>query len=80
MARLMNHGSDVFLMQMITAERIPLQHYKTCVLAHACHGTERKQMYEEIGRNTTLSNSQKILKQQNQITFSSNKMCIMYAK
>lgn len=68
MVRLMNHDSDVFLMQMITAERIPLQHYKTCALAHAFHGTERKQMYEEIGRNTTFRNSQKmhhILKQQN---------------
>lgn len=50
-------------MQMITAERIPLQHCKTCALAHASHGTERKQMYEEIGRKTTLRNSQKIEQQ-----------------
>lgn len=45
----MNHDSNVFLMQMITAERKPLQHCKTCALAHAPHGTEQKQMYEEIG-------------------------------
>lgn len=67
MARLMNHDSNVLLMQMITAERIPLQHCRTCALAHAPHGTERKQMYEEIGGKTTLRNSQKmhhVLKQQ----------------
>lgn len=56
----MNHDSNVFLMQMITAERMPLQECKTCALAHAPHRSERKQMYEEIGGKTTWRNRQKM--------------------